>query len=84
VETLFLNFVFDLELLILLLLLVNFVAKHCVHLLTLEELVDHLPYISISCGLLDLLECSFDRSILCHFFLHLPFEELTPEFLHHE
>lgn len=83
-ETFFLHLVFDLELLILLLLLVDFVAKDGVHLLTLEELVDHFSDIGISSGLLDLLECSLDSSVLGHLLLHLPFKELTPQFLHHE
>lgn len=83
-ETFFLHLVFDLELLILLLLLVDFVAKDGVHLLTLEELVDHFSDIGISSGLLDLLKCSLDSSVLGHLLLHLPFKELTPQFLHHE
>jgi len=76
VEAFFLDLVFDLELLVLLLLLVDFIAEDGIHLLALQELIDHLPNISISRSLLNLLESTFNSSVLGHFFLHLALKEL--------
>ena len=83
-QSLLLLLVLHLELLKFTLLLVDLVAEHGVHLLTGEELVDHLTDIGVSCSLLYLLESSLDSSILLHFLVHFPFQELTPEFLDHE
>ena len=83
-QPLFLQLIFDLELLKFTLLLVNFVAENGVHLLASQEFVDHFADICVSCSLLDFLESCLDSGILLHFFVHFPFQELTPQLLHHK
>jgi hypothetical protein len=84
VQPLFLLLIFHLKLLKLTLLLVDFVAEDGVHLLTGQELVHHFADICVSRGLLYFLESCLNSGILLHFFVHFPFQELTPQLLHHK
>jgi len=67
-----------------LLVLIDFVSEDSVHLLSLQELVDHVAYVSVARSLFDLLESLFDSLVFFHFLLHLAFQELTPQLLNHK
>ena len=83
-ESLSLNFILLLQSLVPLLILIDFVPEHCVHLLSLKEFVNHVTYVSVASSLLNLLESLLDGLVLLHFLLHLAFQELTPQLLDHE